>query len=72
MSINGALQIGRSAIAASQAAIQVAGNNMANAATPGYTRQVAHIVPAPPERVGSNAFVGQGVQLQAPIWRPTK
>jgi flagellar hook-associated protein FlgK len=31
MSLNGALQIGRSALSASQAAIQVAGNNMANA-----------------------------------------
>jgi flagellar hook-associated protein 1 FlgK len=41
MGLNGALQIGQSALLASQAAIQVAGNNMANAATPGYHRQVA-------------------------------
>ena len=31
MGLNGALQIGRSAILTSQAAISVAGNNMANA-----------------------------------------
>ena len=42
MSLNGALQVGQSAILASQAAISVAGNNMANAATPGYHRQVAN------------------------------
>jgi flagellar hook-associated protein 1 FlgK len=64
MSLNGALQIGASAIAASQAAIQVAGNNMANAATPGYHRQVATLVPARPEQIGPGQFIGQGVQIQ--------
>ena len=43
MGLNGALQIGRSAILTSQAAISVAGNNMANAATPGYHRQLSLI-----------------------------
>jgi len=64
MSINGALQIGQSAILASQAAIQVAGNNMANAATPGYHRQVARMSPSRPEYIGRAGFVGTGVQLQ--------
>ena len=63
MSINGALQIGQSAILASQAAIQVAGNNMANAATPGYNRQVARLSPSRPEFIGRGGFVGTGVQL---------
>ncbi len=63
MSINGALQIGQSAILASQAAIQVAGNNMANAATPGYNRQVARLSPSRPEFIGRAGFVGTGVQL---------
>ena len=63
MSINGALQIGQSAILASQAAIQVAGNNMANAATPGYHRQVARLSPSRPEYVGRAGFLGTGVQL---------
>ncbi len=45
MSLSGALQIGRSALTASQIALQVTGNNMANAATPGYTRQVARLTP---------------------------
>lgn len=64
MSINGALQIGQSAILASQAAIQVAGNNMANAATPGYHRQVARLSPSRPEFIGRAGFVGTGVQMQ--------
>ena len=63
MSINGALQIGQSAILASQAAIQVAGNNMANAATPGYNRQVARLSPSRPEFIGRGGFIGTGVQL---------
>jgi flagellar hook-associated protein 1 FlgK len=63
MSINGALQIGQSAILASQAAIQVAGNNMANAATPGYHRQVARLSPSRPEYIGRAGFLGTGVQL---------
>ncbi len=63
MSINGALQIGRSAMTASQAALQVAGNNMANAATEGYFRRSVHMAAAMDERVGTNMFIGQGVQL---------
>ena len=63
MSINGALQIGQSAILASQAAIQVAGNNMANASTPGYNRQVARLSPSRPEYIGRGGFIGTGVQL---------
>ncbi len=64
MSINGALQIGQSAILASQTAIQVAGNNMANASTPGYHRQVARLSPSRPEYIGRGGFIGTGVQLQ--------
>ena len=63
MSLNGALQVGQSAILASQAAITVAGNNMANAATPGYHRQRVGIMPGRPEAVGGGQFVGTGVQL---------
>ena len=63
MSLNGALQVGRSAIVASQAAIGVAGNNMANAATPGYHRQRVGIIPGRSEAIGRGQFVGTGVQL---------
>jgi flagellar hook-associated protein 1 FlgK len=63
MSLNGALQIGRSALAASQAAIQVAGNNMANAATPGFNRRTVHLAATRDEVAGRNQFIGQGVDL---------
>lgn len=65
MSFGGALQIGKSALTASQAAIQVAGNNMANAATVGFHRQTIHLAPARDEVIGHNARVGTGVLLQA-------
>ena len=53
MGLNGALLIGRSAILSSQAAISVAGNNMANAATPGYHRQIASLAPSRPEAIAT-------------------
>lgn len=65
MSLNGALQLGRSALTASQAAIQVAGNNMANSGTVGFHRQSVHLAPSRGEIVGRNAQVGTGVQLQS-------
>ena len=63
MSINGALNIGHSAIQVSQAALQIAGNNLANASTPGYHRQIARISPARPEYIGRAGFVGTGVSV---------
>jgi len=63
MSINGALQVGRSALAVSQAALQTAGNNMANAATVGYSRRSVHLVPANDQMVSAGAYVGLGVEL---------
>jgi flagellar hook-associated protein 1 FlgK len=65
MSLNGALQIGRSAIVASQAAMQVAGNNMANAATKGFHRRTVHLAGARDEMIVAGALAGTGVQLQA-------
>ena len=65
MSLNGALQIGRSAIVASQAAMQVAGNNMANAATPGFHRRTVHLAGARDELIIGGAYAGTGVQLQS-------
>jgi len=62
MGLTSSLQIGNSALTASQLAIQVAGNNLANAATPGYSRQVAYLTPA---RTDSNGriSVGTGVRI---------
>ena len=63
MSLNGALQVGRSAIMASQTAMQVAGNNMANASTPGYSRQVARMTTTIPETYGNRGSIGTGTQI---------
>jgi flagellar hook-associated protein 1 FlgK len=45
VSLLGGLDLARRAVTAHQAAAQIAGHNLANAATPGYTRQRAELVP---------------------------
>ena len=47
-SLNNTLSVARSAIAAQQAAVQVASNNIANANTEGYTRQRVQMRPGQP------------------------
>lgn len=63
MSLTSALQIGRSALTASQVGLQVAGNNMANATTPGYSRQVMYLRSVTPDAMG-RVYLGRGVQIQ--------
>lgn len=65
MSLNSALNIGRSALTASQIGIQVAGNNMANATTAGYSRQSAFFSPASSQFIGNGVAVGRGVLTDA-------
>ncbi|MEO1583006.1 MAG: flagellar hook-associated protein FlgK [Planctomycetota bacterium] len=55
-----AFNIGRSALAASQLGVQVASNNLANAATPGYARQVLGLEPV----AGGNNGLGTGRGVQ--------
>lgn len=55
--------IGGSALSASQLALQVTGNNLANAATPGYTRQSVDLSPARPQSAGRYQ-VGTGVRVK--------
>ncbi len=64
MSLGNALNIGASGIAANQAALQVTGNNMANATTPGYTRQSAQLAANPDQKIRPGVFVGSGVRVQ--------
>lgn len=64
MSLTGALNIGRSALVTSQTALEVTGNNLANAATEGYTRQKAVAAPGTPREIQPGQFVGTGVRLQ--------
>lgn len=63
MSLLGALQLGKSSLAAQQAGIQVTGNNIANAGTAGYTRQIARLTPNNPVEIQPGSFVGTGVGL---------
>jgi flagellar hook-associated protein 1 len=61
MSLSAALQIGRTGLLSSQLAIEVAGNNLANAATAGYHRQTVSFSALPGESIGSGMFLGRGV-----------
>lgn len=63
MSLGGALEIGRSGLLASQTAIEVAGNNLANVATRGYHRQVVSQSPVRDQQVQQGVFVGRGVVI---------
>ena len=64
-SLGSALQIGASGLLNYQTAIEVTGNNLANVATSGYTRQTVNLAPAGTQQVAQGAFVGLGVQLQS-------
>jgi flagellar hook-associated protein 1 FlgK len=56
------LSIGQSAIAAAQVGITTTGHNIANASTPGYSRQVVIQGAAQAQNFGSG-YIGQGVQI---------
>ena len=65
MSLTSSLLIGRSALAASQIAIRVTGDNIANAATPGYHRRVATLSPSQGEVTANGLYFGRGVEVSA-------
>jgi len=65
MSLNGALEVGRSGLIASQTALQVTGSNLANAATEGYTRRAVHLQPKRDEMGFGGQYVGRGVEVGA-------
>ena len=69
MSLTGSLQIGRSGLLASQRALEVTGNNLANVATRGYHRQEVSLTPGLTQRVGPGVFVGRGVQIDSIVRR---
>ncbi|MFN9992930.1 MAG: flagellar hook-associated protein FlgK [Phycisphaerales bacterium] len=64
MSLSSIFNVGRSALNASQISIQVAGNNMANAATPGYSRQVGTMAPLQGDGSMRGISIGMGVQVR--------
>lgn len=63
MSLFGTLNIGKNALAVSQAQIQVTGNNIANAGNPNYTRQVARVTSTAATRYKQGVFIGNGVDF---------
>jgi len=82
MSLTAAFNIARTALSASSLGIQVTGNNLANVATPGYSRQVGRLVPLGSNSSVAGQSIGRGVQmrdvrrqvddaLQARLWNST-
>ncbi len=69
MGLTSALQIGRSGLLTAQTAIELAGNNLANVATRGYSRQELVLVPAGVNEISTGNFIGRGVQLEQIIRR---
>jgi flagellar hook-associated protein 1 FlgK len=61
MSITSTLSIAAQALKAQQLAVQTTGHNLANVATPGYSRQRVNLVAASPGFEGG-VFVGRGVE----------
>ena len=65
MSLIGTLNIGKSALAVQQAALQVTGSNISNAGNADYTRQIAQTVPGPDQQLRPGVFLGGGIDLSA-------
>jgi len=65
MSLIGALNVGTSALTAAQTAIQVTGNNIANAGNADYSRQTVSVTPAPDQQLAPGIFIGDGVDVSA-------
>jgi len=63
MGVYSALNIGSTALLASQKALEVVGNNIANAATPNYSRQDVVLIPGP--SLGTELKIGTGVKIDA-------
>lgn len=64
MSLSEMMDIARSALLTQQKAMGVTGHNIANANTPGYTRQIARVSAADPLRTPIGT-IGRGVTLSA-------
>jgi flagellar hook-associated protein 1 len=60
--MSGLMSIGKTAMFASYAALQTASNNIANANTPGYSRQETKLADSPSQFTGSG-FFGKGVTV---------
>ena len=63
MGISAAMNVGLTALNAAQTALETVGNNIANANTPGYSRENAILAAAPAQTTGFK--LGTGVQVQS-------
>lgn len=66
MSLYSSIRMAANSLQANQIAMQVVGQNIANANTPGYLREEVVLTPAPTQRHGG-LLLGLGVQVQAVI-----
>src|SRR6185369_5804091 len=64
MSLFGTIQNAGNALNAAQIGLQVTGNNIANANTPGYIRERVVLMPSPTQRLG-NLLLGSGVKVHS-------
>lgn len=71
MSLFGSIQLANNALLATQLGIQVTGNNIANANTPGYIRQSIVLTPAATQRKG-DLLLGLGVDVSAVVQQTDK
>jgi len=66
MSLFGSIKLASNTLRANQIALQVVGQNIANANTPGYIREDVILTPAPTQKHGG-LLLGMGVQVQAVV-----
>lgn len=66
MSLFSSIRMAANTLQANTIALQVVGQNLANANTPGYIREEVILAPAPTQRSG-NLLLGLGVEVQAVI-----
>jgi flagellar hook-associated protein 1 len=71
MSLFGSIQMGGNTLRAMQIGLQVVGNNIANANTPGYVRQEAVYIPAAIQKQG-DLILGLGVEVDSIIQKIDK
>ena len=71
MSLFGSLQLAKNSLLVTQLGIQVAGNNIANASTPGYIRQDINLTPAGAQKKG-DLLLGLGVRVEGIVQKVDK
>jgi flagellar hook-associated protein 1 len=64
MSLFSSIQMGNNSLRANEIALQVAGQNISNANTPGYLREQLNLVPGPTQKIG-NLLLGTGVLIDS-------